>query len=63
LWTGSDFDGQVNTEVNPQDWTCGGWSDLHGFGLVGDYRSATVDWTKHVGLPCTFNAALYCIEQ
>lgn len=63
VWTGTDFDGQSYMDPFNADRTCGDWSDLHSNGLCGDYRSTTDSWTVHVGLPCTFKAALYCIEQ
>jgi hypothetical protein len=63
VWTGTDFDARPYMDPFNADRTCGGWSDLRGVGLCGDYRSSAASWTINVGLPCTFKAALYCIEQ
>jgi hypothetical protein len=63
VWTGTEFDGRAVDDVERDDENCGGWRDLRGFGMAGDRSKATEQWTLRFGLPCTFKAALYCIEQ
>jgi hypothetical protein len=64
VWTGSDFDGNLlsSTEANG-DRTCGGWSDLHGYGNLGDSSKTDGQWSIQCEVPCTYSFALYCLEQ
>jgi hypothetical protein len=64
VWTGTEFDGvPYTTPVPTAGENCNGWTDLHAYGLAGDRMMTTEQWSIRIGLPCTFQAALYCLEQ
>jgi hypothetical protein len=62
VWTGSTFDGtRYPGDLGNQ--TCGGWRDAHEFGITGDRSQRDERWSLRTSVPCTFKAALYCIQQ
>jgi len=63
-WTATTFDGAYYVAPSGEQYSCGGWTDLHGNGVLGDVSHSDATWT-YSGCAdlCTNVAALYCIEQ
>jgi hypothetical protein len=66
-WTATDFDGAVMPPDGAGvDYSCGGWTDLHGRGLLGRVQDTSQRWSNDgygCAMLCTTRAALYCFEQ
>lgn len=66
-WTATDFDGVLMPpDANGIDYSCGGWADFHGRGLLGRVQTTSQRWSNDgygCAMLCTTRAALYCFEQ
>src|SRR5262245_22307046 len=62
-WTNTWVDGRTMTGPG-HDYSCGGWMNLSGYGALGNVEQWGTDWTDDgCYIPCTSQAALYCVEQ